>query len=55
MNLLRQENTMRRGMRTERIKAGWSDAYLARVLAAASISCNYPVMKWKKTGIVHNG
>ncbi len=35
MNLLRKEKTMRRGMRTKRMKAGWSDAYLAKVLAAA--------------------
>ncbi|MCP4705627.1 MAG: ISAs1 family transposase [candidate division Zixibacteria bacterium] len=34
MNLLRKEKTMRRGMRTKRMKAGWSDAYLAKVLAA---------------------
>ncbi len=35
MNLLRKEKTVRRGMRTKRMKAGWSDAYLAKVLAAA--------------------
>ena len=35
MNLLRKEKTVRRGMRTKRMKAGWSDAYLAEVLAAA--------------------
>jgi len=35
MNLLRKEKTMRRGMRTERMKAGQSDAYLEKALAAA--------------------
>ena len=35
MNLLRKENSVRSGMRTKRMKAGWCDAYLAKVLAAA--------------------
>ena len=35
MNLLRKEKTLRRGMRTKRMKAGRSDAYQAKVLAAA--------------------
>ncbi|MDM8556349.1 ISAs1 family transposase [Desulfococcaceae bacterium HSG7] len=30
MNLLRKEKTVSRGIRTERMKAGWSDAYQAR-------------------------
>lgn len=35
MNLLRKEQTMKIGMRTKRLKAGWSDDYLAKVFAAA--------------------
>jgi len=32
MNLLRKEKTVRGGMRTKRMKAGWSNAYLSTVL-----------------------
>ena len=33
MNLLRKEKTIKRGMRTKRMKAGWDNTYLAKVLA----------------------
>ncbi len=40
MNLLRKEETLSRGMRTKRMKAGWSDDYLVKVLAANSVRHN---------------
>ncbi len=35
MNLLRKETSVKSGMRTKRMRAGWNDDYLAKVLAAA--------------------
>lgn len=35
MNLLRKDKTVKRGMRTKRMKAGWDDAYLEKILTAA--------------------
>ncbi len=34
MNLLRKETSVKNGMRTKRMRAGWDDDYLAKVLAA---------------------
>jgi predicted transposase YbfD/YdcC len=33
LNLLKQERTTRIGMRNKRLKAGWDDAYLEKILA----------------------
>jgi len=33
MNLLRKEKTVKREIRTKRMKAGWDNTYLAKVLA----------------------
>lgn len=35
LNLLKQETTLKRGLKTKRLKAGWDNAYLRRVLLAA--------------------
>jgi len=34
MNLLRKKTSVKNGMRTKRMRAGWDDDYLAKVLAA---------------------
>jgi predicted transposase YbfD/YdcC len=35
LNLLNAESSLRRGIKGKRLKAGWDDAYLAKVLASA--------------------
>jgi predicted transposase YbfD/YdcC len=36
LNLLKQETTLKRGMKTKRLKSGWDEAYLLKVLGIAS-------------------
>lgn len=36
LNLLKRENTLKRGIKSKRLKAGWDDTYLLRVLGIAS-------------------
>jgi len=35
MNLLRKETSVKSGLRSKRMRAGWDDHYLAKVLAGA--------------------
>jgi len=36
LNLLKQETTLKRGMKTKRLKSGWDESYLLKVLGIAS-------------------
>ena len=36
LNLLKQETTLKRGVKTRRLKAGWDEAYLLKVMGIAT-------------------
>jgi len=36
LNLFKQETTLKRGMKTKRLKSGWDESYLLKVLGIAS-------------------
>jgi len=36
LNLLKQETTLKRGVKTKRLKAGWDEAYLLKILGITS-------------------